>query len=237
MRTTTFYWLGAFTLAIVAIGLMRYIYTNGAPPSKIEVLQNLGAPPNSIMSGRELSGDPRYGKSNDVPLANVNSFDKFATRTEPRDQAKLVPKNPSASDSAAVIGRAFPISKAILDDCKMKRDYICNDVQEKLSEMSLEPRDSRWASEMEALIEHDILFEELPGRFTIRDIECRTSLCAAQVESTFSSNGIYGSYMGGMQVHHDDLNAALHTNFNTFATETDLTGRRVTVTVITFTRR
>jgi hypothetical protein len=90
---------------------------------------------------------------------------------------------------------------------------------------------------MEALIEHDILFEEQPGRFVIREIECRTSLCAAQVESTFGMNGIYGSYMGGTQVHHDDLNAALHTNFNTFASETDPAGARVTVTVITFTRR
>jgi hypothetical protein len=90
---------------------------------------------------------------------------------------------------------------------------------------------------MEALIQHDVLSDEGPGRFRIRHIECRTSLCAAEVESTFSMNGTYGSYMGGMQIHHDTLNAALHTNFNTFAYETDPSGARVTVTVITFTRR
>jgi hypothetical protein len=43
--------------------------------------------------------------------------------------------------------------------------------------------------------------------------------------------------MGGMEIGHDALNAALHTNFNTLASETNALGARVVVTVITFSRR
>ena len=103
--------------------------------------------------------------------------------------------------------------------------------------MSREPRDPRWASDMEALIEHDVLFEQQPPRFEIRTIECRSSLCAAEVDSNFTANGIYGPYPGGIAPGHDALDAALRTNFLTFASEHDSTGDRIVVTVITFTRR
>jgi hypothetical protein len=43
--------------------------------------------------------------------------------------------------------------------------------------------------------------------------------------------------MAGMVVGHDALNAALHTNINTVASEANASRERVTVTVITFARR
>jgi len=241
MRMTTTYWVAALALIAVAIGVRQGIFRIAAPTSKDKAGQYRANPAISITSGRELSGDPRLATSNESPLANVDQSatdsGKLAIGTEARDQGEPVSKNRETLDPAAVIGRAFPISAAVEADCKRKQDYICNDVQQKLSKMRQEPRDPVWAPEMEALIQHDVLLEEQPDRFRIRYIECRTSLCAAEVESTLSMSGTYGSYMGGMQVHHDALNAALHTNFNTFAYETDPSGARVTVTVITFSRR
>jgi hypothetical protein len=237
MRMTTFSWVVTLALAMVAIALRQEITEIVAPHPRNNALQDLGAPPsNALLSGRELSGDPRLAMSKEPPLANVINSDKPAVKSQPLVKSRDR-KNPDVSAPTAVEGRAFPVSEAIEIACQRLRDYICNDVQEKLSEMSHEPRDSKWAGETEALIEHDILFGQEPGRFAIRDIECRTTLCAAEVESNFSENGTYGGYMGGMAVNHDELNAALHTNFSTVASENNSTGARVIVTLITFTRR
>jgi hypothetical protein len=235
IRATT-YWLAALVLVAVGLGVRQGFFSRVSPTLTQNADHHRAGPTVANAPERELSG-----ASNDTSTAIVHRSTpdpaKLAMGTGSQDVAEAVHSHSETSDSAAVIGRAFPASAAVEDDCKRKRDYICDDVHEKLAKMATEPRDTTWAAEMEALIQQDVLSEEEPGRFRIRDIECRTSLCAAEVESTFSVNGTYGSYMGGMQIHHDALNAALHTNFNTFAYETDPSGARVTVTVITFTRR
>jgi hypothetical protein len=182
-----------------------------------------------------MSADAKAEAPSETPRVSVGTGSKRAALAKRDGTSVFFAKNVGPPD-VSVVGRSFEISEAVETDCKIRNDYMCNDVQKKLAELSQEPRDPHWASTMEALIEHDILFDEDPGRFSIRNIECRTTLCAAEVESTASVNGKYGSYLGGKFGHHDDLNAALHTNYNTFARETGSTGARVAVTVITFTR-
>ena len=153
------------------------------------------------------------------------------------DVGTLVTENSDRLDRT-VVGRPFPVSTTIETDCKGKHeDSICADVHQHLAKLADEPRDPLWASKMEELIQSDIESTQ-PNSFRIRNIECRNTVCAAEVESTFSDTGVYGSYMGGMQPGHDALKAAPpKTNFNTFAYETDPGGARLTVTVITFTKR
>jgi hypothetical protein len=148
-------------------------------------------------------------------------------------------KSPDMSEAVeanTVIGRPFPVSKANQARCERLRDEICKILQQRLARLQQEPRDPIWASKMESLIQNDVLYEEQPGRFSIRHIECRNSICAAEVESKSSGDG-YGAYPGGIQAHHDSLRAVLHTDNCSFAYEIDSSGARVTVTLITFTRR
>jgi hypothetical protein len=237
----TSYGLAALVLIAVGLGVRQRFFSRVGPTLTQNADHHQTGPTVAIAPGRELSGAPSQGASNETSTAIAHRARadpaKLAMTADSQDKAGPLLGQSETSDSVAVVGRAFPVSAAVEDDCKRRRDYICDDVHEKLAKMALEPRDTRWAAEMEALIQQDVLSEEEPGRFRIRDIECRTSLCAAEVESTFGMNGTYGSYMGGMQIHHDALNAALHTNFNTFAYEIDSSGARVTVTVITFTKR
>lgn len=158
------------------------------------------------------------------PTSAINDIDRLATGS-------------SDGPDMSVIGRPFVVSTAIETDCKKKgEDSICADVHQHLAKLAQEPRDQLWAAKMEELIQNDVESTQ-SNNFRILDIECRSTVCAAEVESTFSNTGIYGSYMGGMQPGHDALKASLQTNFNTFAYDTDPSGARVTVTVITFTRR
>jgi hypothetical protein len=229
MRMTTTYCILA--LALISLGIVArqgVFRTTDATNLNHYAGRELTGPTVPMTSGSKSGGDSRMANLNESSSTNIS---QSATNSK-----ELLPEKISGVDTA-VVGRAFPISASVEADCKRKQDYICNDVQQKLEQMRQQPRDLGWATEMEALIRHDVLYEEQPDRFRIRHIECRASLCAAEVDSTLTTNGTYGSYMGGMQVHHDALNAALHTNLNTFSYETDASGARVTVTVITFTRR
>jgi hypothetical protein len=185
----------------------------------------------SMTSGAALAGDPRS-----ILSRNPSSLDNgYQSATQPAVTPQQKAQGIQESDFT-VVGRAFQMAPAIEAACRTVTKPTCDDVREKLASLAQEPRDVTWATAMESLIQQDVLSGE-PGRFQIRDIECRTSLCAAEVESTWSDNGVSGSYMGGMQLGHDALRAALQTNLNTWGYETDSSGARVTVTVITFTRR
>jgi len=143
----------------------------------------------------------------------------------------------SSLDRPPGIEQAFPVSASVEADCQRRKDEICDENWANLAQFSKEPRDPAWAPNMEALIRDDVLSQERPGRFRVRRIECRTSVCAAEIESSFEAHGVHGGYMGGIQAGHEAIKKPLRTHLSTFALEKDSSGRRMTVTLITFTRR
>jgi hypothetical protein len=64
----------------------------------------------------------------------------------------------------------------------MKAGHICKKFYVDLAQMAKEPRDSAWANDMEAKLQAYI--EQEFKDALIRNIDCRTSLCAIEVETT-----------------------------------------------------
>jgi len=82
---------------------------------------------------------------------------------------------------------------------------------------------------MESKFRDSVLTSE-PGKYSIREIECRTSICAIEVAS------LYGTYLWkGEQ--NESLNRQMMNGLSTWGYETDSSGSRITVTVMTFERR
>ena len=97
------------------------------------------------------------------------------------------------AEAAEVIGRPFPMSPSVEGPCRKEiakdpKTASCDRVLDLLSAMAREPRDPAWAFEAETRLRD--LINANPKLFTIRAIECRTSLCAIEVAST------YGQYLG-----------------------------------------
>lgn len=137
------------------------------------------------------------------------------------------------ADPDAVIGRVFPVSQSVEANCKkLSRGTSdgCLEVHETLAEFARQPRDSIWASETEARLR--VLIEANPDPYAIRRIECRTSLCVAEVASIFGMFHFIPA-VGGDKY----LDRNLHTDLGSFGFETDPSTATVTVTLMTFERR
>ena len=87
--------------------------------------------------------------------------------------------NPVVTDES-VKGRPFEISASVKEGCKS--DTIeCPLVMSSIEKMTGEPRDVAWADKMEAAIQ-SAFDSQGYGRYVIRDVECRSSLCVLEVE-------------------------------------------------------
>jgi hypothetical protein len=80
----------------------------------------------------------------------------------------------------SVMGQAFEISSSIKEGCKS--DHIeCPLVMASVGKMVKEPRDIEWAARMEATIQ-SAFDSQGSGKYVIRNVECRTSICILEVE-------------------------------------------------------
>jgi hypothetical protein len=96
------------------------------------------------------------------------------------------PAEPNADDDEdgrSVIGRSFPVSESVAAYCLSlgDDDEICRQTREFLKQMAAEPRDPSWARTAEALLRKQI--QESDRMLSIRHLECRSSVCAVEVES------------------------------------------------------
>lgn len=83
----------------------------------------------------------------------------------------------------SVIGIPFPVSPSVEASCKLTGKIdLCERPHSELAKMTQEPRDEAWAAKTEALIQDEVMSER-PGVYTIRNIECRSSICAVEIES------------------------------------------------------
>jgi hypothetical protein len=128
----------------------------------------------------------------------------------------------------SVVGTAFPVPDSIETSCGRKNGDFCERQHRALAEMAQEPRDEAWATKTESLIQHEIISQG-PGIYSIRNIECRTSICAVEVQS------LSGAYVGAT---YDFLTANNLVDGLRIAAppETDSFGRQISVAVVIFVR-
>jgi hypothetical protein len=140
-------------------------------------------------------------------------------------------KREIASDPNVVIGRPIPMSASVRTACTSEP---CNKLFQQMAEMAQQPRDLAWAPVIEAELRHLIISE--PGNFTIRTLECRKTLCAAEVSSV---NG--GFHFLARVARDASLNNKLWPDFIPTGTEPNPagpeTGQEVTVSFSMFTRK
>jgi hypothetical protein len=80
----------------------------------------------------------------------------------------------------SVVGQAFQVSASVREGCT--RDAIeCPLVMDSVARMIKEPRDIDWAAKMEEKIQGAVDIQG-PGKYVIRNLECRTSICILEVE-------------------------------------------------------
>jgi len=90
-------------------------------------------------------------------------------------------QRPGDGLDASVAGRPFPLSGSIVENCKEVPDR-CSDAHKLLSKMASEPRDPAWAERLERMIQDWVTSQE-PGEYALRSLECRQTVCAAEVTS------------------------------------------------------
>ena len=133
----------------------------------------------------------------------------------------------SSSVDYSVVGLSFTVSESIFADCEKFRREACEPNKALLAEMAKEPREEPWATSAEERIRN--FAEQEPGKFTIRALECRTSICFIETAS------IMGSF--SYPLYYFEKNSALHAEYPAHSSETDELGAKVYVTLWAFTRR
>lgn len=189
-------------------------------------------------STRSAPGEISDNVASHIPLVLSKSPGSSSGNTSSAGSAsryEAIGSSPDSTDEmepSAVIGRPFRVSKSIENDCKWMLQQgsseACDDTHEFLKEMAEEPRDPNWANRMEKQLRHYVA-TETPG-FDIRALECRESRCALEVASVmglFHGNFAYDTPMGRQLSLEHDL----------FAYERDLSGARITVTLLPYSRR
>lgn len=132
----------------------------------------------------------------------------------------------------SVVGQPFPVSESVNEACKPTKPGVfrwesCGEVSQLLAQMATEPRDEQWAVAKEEVLRAHT--EKEPGRFTIRALECRKSICFVETASLF---GVMRDPSYGYLKEH-----GLAARYPVFASETDASGALWTITLFPFVRR
>jgi hypothetical protein len=139
--------------------------------------------------------------------------------------------NATQGVDANVVGRAFQVSESILRECERKLGtqpwLSCEPNKKLLEDMAEEPRDEPWASSAERAIR--ALVEQEPGNFTIRALECRSSICFVET----------ASLMGGFhpQLYSFEKNGGLRAGYQIHSSELDELGSKTYVTLYPFVKK
>ena len=104
---------------------------------------------------------------------------------------------------------------------------LCASEHAILSKFSRERRDSAWADLVEGEL-RDYLRSVGGGKFTIRSLQCRTTVCAAEVTSSERMPLILTNRR---------LREKLRSGYGAYGYETDSAGARITVSLALYERR
>jgi len=136
---------------------------------------------------------------------------------------------------AALFGNEFQVSASVESSCKVAiaRGYgvACDRIGDDLSTMEQESRDPAWAPDMERKLQNYFEKQNLEG-FSVRNIACRTSLCAIEVVATrdqpivfvFSSPNLLGDQL-------------ISPTYFANGEETDPSGAKLETLLVTYRRR
>ncbi len=138
-----------------------------------------------------------------------------------------MPTRAEDSDRRSILRQPYVLSESIKEECARiahlaKAD--CNDHLSAIARLENEVRDAGWADATEASIR--LIVESEPG-YRVRSLECRSSICALEVESP---TDVFS------QKHFQAISARISDIDRVFTYEYPSQGVRVKVTSITFQR-
>jgi hypothetical protein len=152
------------------------------------------------------------------------SQDRILKTTSDRGEGGL---SESLGYDQSVVGIPFAVSDSVEVVCKRRRVNLCEMIHEDLTSLSHEARDLAWAPKIESLIRNKVSSQG-PDTYSIRSVDCRSTICAVEVESTADA---YISTNYNFQVAN-----GLAEGRKAFGEEVDASGHRVMVSLIVFVR-
>lgn len=240
MRKTLAY-VVAISLVLIALGKgghryffsdgeqMMHVQTQPAVTTRGTAASNLAATPASAAIGADNAGsaEPVSIPAHESPMSveRLNA----STSIGQHDGGKEA-KTPEGTLDPSVVGYDFPISESVRAQCMAERPLgkqsQCYVALEILAQFKREPRDESWAAAKEAALRNYLQGE--PG-YTLRALECRTSVCS------FESSSV-GSGLPISDYEFATANGLLHVA-DMRGYETDPSGTRIYVVTEVFTRR
>jgi hypothetical protein len=188
--------------------------------------RNLNAHPPAVLGdGRETRWEADVGPSSAATMAPHAA----GARNLSLDPVRLTPQESGNRAGESVeVGRPFPIPRSIRDVCEKGPGHVCDVVLPEIDKMGKERRDLAWAPAAEQrLLE---LLGSATGQFTVRALECRTSLCVAEVASSGGPHPGIGGYRA-------EVDNGLYSRGVLTGYEESDQGVRVTVRLFVYERR
>jgi hypothetical protein len=125
-----------------------------------------------------VTGERRAENLQEVPVA-VSAFSSSALSKSGIGTADIAVPDPT------VIGRPSPVQGAISTQCKqpatLTRLIDCDKISGVLQTLVQEARDSDWAARAEAQLRKAVAADPSTHDFTVRALECRTTLCVLEI--------------------------------------------------------
>ena len=130
----------------------------------------------SLVDSEQNASSVQRGPSITASSSSVTSLEESTGAVERSED--------SLSEGIDLVGTAFPVSPSVKDTCDRIShlgEASCTDSYTLLEQLQKESRDKQWAVPMEQLIRE--LVSTKPG-YSIRSLDCRSTFCAVEVEST-----------------------------------------------------
>jgi len=227
-----------FVLFIIGITVHSFrVENHGAVEFVKPVHDSFNAKP----SAKDRLHSSNASKNSTETLENnfsASRYEAFATTrssgVSPKELISTEFAHESDSKQPAEGGTVFSVSPVINVTCaslaKSGTGEICDRVMGLLSLMAKEKRNDAWAPQAEYGLQK-FAEAQAGGQFSVRNIECRSSLCAIEVVS------LYGQYFTGPAPYRDPLNNLVgFTGLEVVGTEKDADGIKVFVTLLIYKR-
>jgi hypothetical protein len=232
MGRRTYSWIVVAALLALAVsfGLQHSRIPGRTSPNNPHATTSQHALLSSQVPDTSSNSEPiQLSASNSDRVSSNREYSGQVTATEP--SAVIAPHS---SRDISVVGQRFAVSSSVEISCNdrgLKAHHICDRLQINLADMSKEPRDTAWATEMEMKLQ-DLVASQGYDPSSIRNVECRTSWCAIEVAS------IYKAFVGVIP-YPNPLNSQLDRDAWSWAVgrETDPTGAEIQVFVQLYRRR
>lgn len=204
------------------------IDSSGSPAAQDQMMQTTKA-----LESRSAEQQPeqRRIRGDHAPDAQVDTQHQAQYKSE----SQATEADASGAVDVSVVGHPFPVSQSILARCESTRPSYrpasCEPDKKLLAEMLGEPREEPWATKAEGLI-HGLVEnveKKESGNFTIRALECRTSICFLEVAS------IFGPFT--TTLYEFERDSGLRAEYPVDTVETDENGAKAHVMLWPFTRR